>query len=1413
MNAKRFTTYLTILIFACMSFAQNANLRFEENKGQWRKEILYKTDFTQGKLFVLKDKVSIVVQDSNNRYFHPHVDNPSANQKEKYSIFSIQPYKATFSEIVTGKPLNGYTNYIRGNDKDKWQSNVHSYQAVIYKNIYPYTDWEISSSLKMPKHSYIVHPKGDYHNISTLYKGVRNVEVIGNKLYITTPDGNISEDELFVYQTVDNRIVQIKAEYSLKKTDDAFLVSYIIGDYDKEKDLIIDPALIFCTYSGAHSDNWGMTSCYDKKGLLISGGIVYGGEYPLSEGAYDSTYSDNWDCVITKYDSLGQNIIFSTFLGGNYCEIPHSMIVNNNDELVIFGTTGSVDFPITDNAFQKEFNGGRNIEYERSLVYPFGIDIFVCMLNSKGTDLLASTYIGGSDNDGFNYRDYYGANTETLYNGNDSLYANFGDCARGEIITDQNNNVYVASCTFSQDFPTTDNAYQTTACGRQDAVVFKLDRSLSSMIFSTYLGGINDDAAYSIDIDPAGRSFVCGGTVSMKFPTTANAYNKNFNGGSTDAFLSILSADGSLLEYSTFFGSPQYDQAFFVRLDKQNNPYIFGQTKAQGSTLIKNATYAIPNSGQFVAKFSPTLDVLHFSTVFGSGDGMINISPSGFAIDACNRIYCAGWGRIFKYMKDTYGYASHSTENLETTPDAYMDFTDGMDFYIMTLTENASDLDYATFFGEYDDNIYYANDHVDGGTSRFDRYGNFYLTICASCSGSQGMPTTSNAFSSTNNSTNCNIASVKFTVHNDFAVSDFTFNSVNCVNNAVLFTNYSRGDSFLWNFGDDSAVSEQKSPEHTYEKGGEYEITLITSMSEGCIASDTLKKKILILDNKARYLDTLSVCKNRPINIGIENLEIYEQQNISIEWTPKEYLSDPNIINPYATITEPTLFKLIITTDNCKDTLFRFVNIDTMISEIPDTLEYCSVPYVYEIENTLNRSLQCAWDKNFEQIVPMLNDSQYTDAVMLDDFGDKYLYIRYSVDGCSDIDSVYLKFTGIKCNVVTEHAGCNGESNGSAKVVTDNNNGKLHYKWSFSNEDSEFAEDIPAGTYSVKVFSDDDTCNTVITFSILAIADITLDFEVKNADCNNICNGQISLNVSGGDAPYEYIWSNGAVSSDISHLCAGDYTVTVTDNNGCSAIKTISVNTSYNINTELYATQNHCDNGCSAVITSHVTNGKEPYGYLWNNGFETESLTDRCNGDYILIVKDANGCSDTARITVTSDNSIEDFSATVDKEKVYDGAKIHLSSTYKEGFYYFWTPSTYLTTPENYETDGIIYETTIYNVYITDRKGCNNDASVKVEVEYVLCDEQNIFVPNVFSPNNDGKNDILYVSGDYIASMEWIIYNRWGEKVFQSDNINNGWDGKFRNEDCPAGVYYYKLEINCYGGKNYVTGGDVTLIR
>ena len=191
----------------------------------------------------------------------------------------------------------------------------------------------------------------------------------------------------------------------------------------------------------------------------------------------------------TKFNPNGNLLIFSTYLGSSSAEMPHSMIVNEFGELIVFGTTGGGNFPTTNNAYQNVFKGGTYIKYANSLEFGSGVDMFVAKFNSSGTMLMGSTFIGGSDNDGINFLQRFNSIPSLVSNGNDSLYSNYGDGARGEIITDDQNNVYIGSCTYSNDFPITNNAFQQNFAGIQDGVVFKLDYSISNLLFSSYIGG------------------------------------------------------------------------------------------------------------------------------------------------------------------------------------------------------------------------------------------------------------------------------------------------------------------------------------------------------------------------------------------------------------------------------------------------------------------------------------------------------------------------------------------------------------------------------------------------------------------------------------------------------------------------------------------------------------------------------------------------------------------------------------------------------------------------------------------------------------------------------------------------------------------------------------------------------------
>ena len=1312
---------------------QSANLKFIENKNQWVKEALFGADVDGGMLFIEKNRLTfnLVLADD---VKHSHAHNKYTGTKNSdiihYHAYQIEFMNCKDAKIKGIDQAPDYCNYFIGKDKNKWASHAHKYSIVDYKGLYDKINLQIYSSKTYLKYDFIVEPQGDINNIKLNYKGADGIKISNDNLVIKTSVNDIVEMKPYAYQIIDGQVKDINCAYQL----DGTIVSFKVDDYDKNVPLVIDPTVIFATYTGSTTDNWGFSATYDLVGDVYSGGIVNESGYPASIGAYQTTNLGLWDVAIIKYDSLGLNRKFATYLGGTECEMPHSLIVNRSNQLLIFGTTGSPDFPVTPNAYDTTFNGGPSVTYDQVLVYPFGSDIFVSKLSTDGDQLLASTFIGGTDNDGLNFRDYY---AYVMMDGNDSLYANYADGARGEIITDNLNNVYIGSCTFSTDFPVSTNAFQQTNHGKQEGVVFKLDDNLSNLLWSSYLGGSGDDAIYSIDNDANNDVYVTGGTNSSDYHCTPGAFKTTFQGGSADAFVAHISQNGSTLVASSYYGSPNYDQAYFVRTSKDNYVYIYGQTKAASNTLIYNAAYNVPNSGQFIAKFNSTLDSLKMSTVFGTGNGVPNISPSAFAIDVCNRIYAAGWGRCWGGYSVNYPWGSvFGTVNMQVTANAYQPTTDGQDFYMMVLGPNAATLDYATFYGELHSASSLGNDHVDGGTSKFDKKGYIYQSVCASCGGSDAFPTYPNpgAWSNTNNSYNCNNAVIKFNLNNDFAIADFLDPQSSCAPDTVYFVNTSNGATYIWDFGDGSPTTTQANPTHIYTHSGIYNIKLITSIIEGCRLTDTLVKQFVVLSDTTYPIADVHICKGDLAQIGIQPTS---DPTILYEWIPTTDITDPTIANPIAGPLVTTDYCLVITKkfNTCKDTLKQKVivyqlNVDagndtlTCLDSVKLTAHITSGPVSYYWSSNANFS-------------DTLN-TNYSDSSVIAHFTTPtYFYVMIKNQWCQGIDSVHVGF-GILNNPVNK----------------------------------------------------------------------------INPTCYDSCNGQATIIPSGGIPPYTYQWSNGATTATVTGLCAGTYTVTVYDVNMCKSISTITLTQPTPLLVSHAVVNVPCSGVCIGTITETVSGGTAPYFFLCSNGETISPFINLCPDTYKITITDNNHCvaHDSADILVQS--VFLNAKAWADQDTIYKDLSTTLHVTHTSGATYLWTPSNTLSSSTSPDPTAGPSITTTYYVVMTDQWGCTKTDSVTIYVIEIDCMEPYIYVPNAFTPNGDGKNDLLFVRGEkQIENLKFSIFDRWGEKVFETDNKHIPWDGIYNGKMCQPGVFVYYLEATCYNRKTFTKQGNITLIR
>lgn len=1211
---------------------------FVQNLGQWKDPILFKSHTHNAIIYSESNRLTITLKgiDPTKDHFAPH-------PPLRYHVYRVHFIGSSADVQVTGQDINptdGYDNYFYGKDPLRWVSHLPHYSTVYYHNLYPGIDMDLRAAQNALKSNFYVHPGAFPSTIAMRYEGAEKLYLTNGNLIIRTSLGEIIELKPYVYQDSDTGRLEIPARYQLKGDE----VRFLISKYDTTQPLIIDPILHFSTYTGSYVDNWGTTATYDSYSNTYTAGLVWDDShgYPISVGAYDQTYNGNADIGIFKFDHTGSQRLYATFLGGSLADMPHSMYVNSFDELVIFGTTGSANFPVTPDAYDTTFNGGTRVYYEGNSITNFenGSDIFVARFSADGTQLLASTYIGGSGNDGLNYKDEF--NHRQIMCGNDSLYYNYGDGARGELITDDANNIYVGSTTFSQNFPTSDNAIQRYPMNKQNGVVFKLDYHLRNLLWSTYLGGNDNDAVYSIDVDTDYNVIACGGTSSWNFPTTGGVYQSNFGGGSADGFISKISYNGDQLISSTFFGSSEYDQIYFVRTTKNNHVYVYGQTRAPGTTMIHNADYNVPGAGMLLAHFSPDLRDLHWSTVFGTPNTHPNLSPTAFAPDICNRVYAAGWGR--DYVSSCVGdWNQGGTEGMEITPDALQSTTDGQDFYVIAINEDASQVEFATYFGEiHNDSIYNSgHDHVDGGTSRFDKLATLYQSVCASCYSGSNFPTTENAWSQTNNSPQCNNAVFRLNVHNDFPVAQCLQPSVGCYPpHTVQFTNTGRGTSFQWDFGD-GTTSTDINPTHTYTESGLFRVRLIANQENGCRTSDTTYLNLQVLSPEGNKSAHTTSCTHNPIQIGLPPMT-----GCTYQWlTPG--VSDPTIANPY--VTQSGTYLLLLTT----------------------------------------------------------------------------------IDSCTEIDTFTVEYIDIIQDLVLTSPTCPGGSDGRATVIL-----------------------TPA----------------------------------SQADALFWWDGQPGTNTLAGLS-----------------AASGTHTLRV-ESRGCAVERTFVIPDPPTLDYSVSHSPVLCGSNCDGWI--RVT-----YGYPGGDTRDT-LVENLCDSTYTIHFTDTAGCPYSATATIIRDESLRDMHIWADRDHFWLTESVPLHVTPVPGATYSWTDPATLDHPDSHSPIATPVDTvTVYNCLVTDSLGCTWFGSIMLNCTEVICDRPNIFIPNAFSPNGDGINDQLSFHGQYILDFHIAIYSRWGEKVFETRNLNDTWDGRYQGNWCQPGVYTYYCHVKCEAGFENTLKGDITLIR
>jgi len=576
-------------------------------------------------------------------------------------------------EIAAGNEVPGVINYYTGNDPKNWHTGVKQYSSVSYRDVYPGVSMVFHGAQRQLEFDFVVSPGADPKTIGLGFKGAQKLatDASGN-LVLASSAGDVVLHKPVAYQEKDGKREIVDAAFQVKSGNE---VGLNLGAYDRGQELVIDPSLSYSTYLGGTAEDDAYAIAIDGSGNAYVTGQTKSTNFPTVAGAYFSTNKGGFDVFVSKIAANGSSLVYSTYIGGSLDDSGNAIAVDGSgNAYVAGGTNSSADFP-THGAFQSTFGGG-------------SVDAFVLELASSGGSLIFSTYLGGTGDDVANgvavdttgvyvvgstgsanfpvpSGSFQGALVGTsngfvtkLNTSGSSLdYSTYlgggsNDFAAGVAVN--SGQAYVTGVTSNKAFPTTSGAFQ-TICGTdgncngglQDAFVTVFNSSGAALVYSTFLGGEKNDQGLGIAVDSSGDAYVTGLTQSSLFPLKS-ALQGTFGGGTQDAFVTELNPTGTALVYSTFLGGSLDDAGSGIAVDGSKNAYVTGQTTSTNFPMA-SATQGTPGglADAFVTEISASGSLV-FSTYLG---GALNentnanpLNPVGaVAVDAAGaNIYVAG---------------------------------------------------------------------------------------------------------------------------------------------------------------------------------------------------------------------------------------------------------------------------------------------------------------------------------------------------------------------------------------------------------------------------------------------------------------------------------------------------------------------------------------------------------------------------------------------------------------------------------------------------------------------------------------------------------------------------------------------------------------------------------------------------
>ncbi len=621
-------------------------LSFELNRGQTDARVKFLSRGSGYTLFLTRTEAVLALRNSQRA--------EDAAEKERGIERAQQPKTQTPATVLRMRLLGantapqvdgvdalpGKSHYFIGSDPKKWRTNISQYARVRYREVYPGIDLIYYGNQRRLEYDFVVSPGADPKAIRLAFSGAEKLSLDdeGN-LILHTEGGDVRQRAPIVYQDVHGQKCSVSGEYFLRGEDE---VAFQVASYDRGRPLVIDPILSYSTYLGGSSRDSGSAIAVDGSGHAYVAGWTNSPDFPTTTSP--PAPPAEVDVFVAKFDLNGHELIYSTYIGGDGEDQPEGIAVDRPGNAYVTGRTESSDFP-RKNAFQNSYGGDQ--------------DAFVMKLKSDGSALWYSTYLGSSASD-----------------------------TGSAIAVDDSACAYVAGFTSGTDFPTGPwpctkftCPFQRANAGEDDAFVTKLNEKGDDLVYSTYLGGSQNEKADGIALDDSGNVYVVGETASSDLPTK-NPLQASL-GGTRDGFVSKLDDRGHALVFSTYLGGSNYERTRGIALDSSGNAYVAGATDSDDFPTTPAAfdrTYR-GDTDIFIAKLSLACDNLEYSTYLG-GESMDAVKT--MAVTASGNVHVTGY-----------------TESADfPTADAVQSQkAGGADAFVTKLNREGSRLLYSTYLG------------------------------------------------------------------------------------------------------------------------------------------------------------------------------------------------------------------------------------------------------------------------------------------------------------------------------------------------------------------------------------------------------------------------------------------------------------------------------------------------------------------------------------------------------------------------------------------------------------------------------------------------------------------------------------------------------------------------------------------